>query len=276
MSIHLDPETEASRLRREFVGDARDFDLPALVREFEIRVDYTSLPGDIEGLSLRMDGCDVIFIDPAYEPETRRRFTLAHEFGHQMLGHSCACSSDAIFGRQNRDPQEQQANGFASSLLMPRQLFRSDIRHMDPCFSDIDPLAERYCVSRTAAAIRYTEITADPCALICFRPPKKPWLVKSKRCEGWWITFGVDDGSPVPQRVRDVTTSHSGEASAKIWIDNYQWRSDWTIQEDVRQVSQDVWLVLLGELPDPDDDPDLEEREADEDLKRRRMSFRRY
>lgn len=64
--------------------------------------------------------------------------------------------------------------------------------------------------------------------------------------------------------------------SARAWIENFEWRCESTIREEVRRVADKTWLVLLSELPDPDDDPDVVEREADEELERRRMSFRRY
>ena len=49
-----------------------------------------------------------------------------------------------------------------------------------------------------------------------------------------------------------------------------------TLGPQVRRVADETWLVLLSELPDPDDDPDLVESEAEGELERRRMSFRRY
>jgi Zn-dependent peptidase ImmA (M78 family) len=65
-----------------------------------------------------IDGQPFIFIAPDCPPQ-RRRFTIAHELGHILLGH--VGQSDLI----NREPSpmdspiEQAANVFASRLLAP-------------------------------------------------------------------------------------------------------------------------------------------------------------
>lgn len=266
---------EASLLRKEFVGiEERYFDLPTLVREFGIDLRFHQLPGNIEGMSLEMGGRERILIDPSIDSEERKRFTLAHEFGHQLRGHAIACSSHGIHGRPD-DPQEQEANEFATELLMPRRLFRPDIRRVHPRLDELSQLADTYGVSLTAGALRYTSLTKDFCALICFRPPEKPWFVKSPRSKRWWLNLTPPEDSLTAACLRGEESGGSSAGSAKGWLENYSRYQDWEIREEVIQVL-DTWLVLLGELPDPDDDPDLEERHAVEALERRRNSFRRY
>jgi|GEM_PF-4904806 len=224
---------------------------------------------------MRSKGRDRILIDPSYEPESRRRFTLAHELGHQLLGHASACDAHAIHGSPS-DPHEQEANGFASGLLMPKRLFCKDIRRVHPRFDELSQLAEDYGVSLTAAALRYTHFTEDYCALVCFRPPERPWFSKSPRCRQWWLRLDPPDDSLVAACMHGDESPGRMACPARSWIENYSWEQEHEIQEDVLLVSEGVWLVMLDELPDPEDDPDLEEREAMEDLERRRMSFRRY
>ena len=65
------------------------------------------------------------------------------------------------------------------------------------------------------------------------------------------------------------------ETPESLRVAKKQFKFKMTDQE-VRRVADETWLVLLSELPDPDDDPDLVEREAEEEMERRRMSFRRY
>ena len=58
-------------------------------------------------------------------PDTRNRFTIAHEIGHDVLGHhgislrSTALGSyESVLEKSN----EMAANNFAATLLMPRKL----------------------------------------------------------------------------------------------------------------------------------------------------------
>ena len=275
MASNFGAEIEASRLRKELSIEDRRFDLLSLVRDTGIEVHLCQIPSGAEGLSLSLNGQDVILIDPSCGPESRQRFTLAHEFGHQMLGHSGACSGDMIHGRPT-DPHEQEANHFATSLLMPAKLFRQDIQRIHPRFEEISPIAKDYGTSLTATTLRYTDLTDDYCALLCFRPSKHPWFVKSKRVDRWRIRLEAPPSSLVAAHLHGKEADPTSQTSARAWIENFERRADELIREEVRKVANQTWLVLLSELPDPEDDPDLEEREAEEEQKRRRMSFRRY
>lgn len=106
----------------------------------------------------------------AAHPSVRKRFTVAHELAHFMLGHvpednhldwgftvirRDGKSSDAS------DLQEIEANFFAASLLMPKSMLRVDVEakrgyhgeaNLDE--SDIMRLAKRYGVSRLAMQYR--------------------------------------------------------------------------------------------------------------------------
>lgn len=73
-------------------------------------------------------GNPIIRYNP-YEPETRQRFTIAHELGHLLLGHvqpgerahrDPLRNYDAYYER----PTERQANDFAAQLLMPESVVR--------------------------------------------------------------------------------------------------------------------------------------------------------
>jgi len=104
---------------------------------------------------------------------SRQRFTLAHEIGHYILsrhtqthGHSFQCQSkdmedqaDTLTALQDRyQIQEQEANRFASELLMPNLLIESYLERKYP-LQGIKALASKAKVSIAAAARRYTSIT---------------------------------------------------------------------------------------------------------------------
>jgi Zn-dependent peptidase ImmA (M78 family) len=90
-----------------------------------------------------------------FDHPVRQRFTVAHEIGHHVLGHT-------QYGRRFRDnpenysmsslPEEREANSFAAELLMPlSQLeYMLYVQNVD----DISQLAEIFNVSEIAMAIR--------------------------------------------------------------------------------------------------------------------------
>jgi len=79
----------------------------------------------------------IVYDDPSSNKE-RRKFTLAHEFGHWFLGHSAYMSGEFCeaqdFDYENTTDigvmdimrMEWQANRFASCLLLPREQFMED------------------------------------------------------------------------------------------------------------------------------------------------------
>ena len=77
-----------------------------------------ALNGD--GFVLRNGDETQVFINDKIHNRNRRRFTLAHELGHALLGHSL----DEIHYRNSEidsqtDAQEVEANVFARDILMP-------------------------------------------------------------------------------------------------------------------------------------------------------------
>lgn len=265
-------EALASALRRDLGITDKFFDLEGLVREAGVEILKGEPAGAVEGMSLALGGREVIWINQRVTPPARQRFTLAHEFGHHLLGHSVACTG-AMIGGPGSDMLEQEANAFASSLLMPASLFRQDIKRLSARFELISSLAADYGVSLTAAAIRYVKLTLEPCALLCVGGTK-PWLVKSNRAAGFRVSLEIPDGSLVADCATDGRGSDASAVAGDLWIENL--RGSQQIWEDVQRIGDSLWLVLLADLPDPDDDPDFEDRAAERDLESRRNSFRRY
>ncbi len=95
-------------------------DLLAICRSMKIRVvEYDEPRPDLgEGFSCIIDGVPHICVQKGIYPP-RRRFTIAHELGHILLGH---VGTVGLVNREpspNDDPTEQAANAFAARLLAP-------------------------------------------------------------------------------------------------------------------------------------------------------------
>lgn len=88
------------------------------------------------------------------------RFTVAHELGHYFIpGHPQALFGDGDGIHESRalgsgDQLEQEADGFASALLMPRRQFIAAMRKENAGFGAIESLSKRCKTSITATAIR--------------------------------------------------------------------------------------------------------------------------
>ena len=82
-----------------------------------VKYDY-DIPKGVDGYSRIIKGVPHIFLDPLAMPQ-RKKFTAAHELGHIILEHV------GEYGPIHRrhgckdDPDEQEANVFASRLLAP-------------------------------------------------------------------------------------------------------------------------------------------------------------
>ncbi|MCE2423070.1 MAG: ImmA/IrrE family metallo-endopeptidase [Gemmatimonadetes bacterium] len=158
----------------------------------------------------------------------RRRFSVAHELGHyhipthQGIATGWCGDADMTAGAHGGNVREQEANDFAAELLMPRHLFSQDARGRDPNFREIGELAQRdmYDVSRTAAALRYVEVTQSACSLVCARDGIIEWVAKSKD-----FVYRIPwRGDPVPAESHARAVFNGEEASEEAEpLDPYAW-----------------------------------------------------
>lgn len=139
----------------------------------------SAIPVDVEGLALALGtGVRSAYLPPnisgmirkvnddyfeitanATHPETRRRFTIAHEIGHFVLHRSligdgnvddAAYRSDGSVTNNRIGPKEEaEANQFAANLLMPSAFIKKLRSKFSP-----DDLAAKFNVSKGAMKIR--------------------------------------------------------------------------------------------------------------------------
>lgn len=107
-----------------------------------------------ESSQVDADGSFHIFI-PSMTSNRRDRFTICHEIGHYFLHYRILDTSllefPMRFGRGERNRAETQANVFASSFLMPAQLFMEEYKRQN---SDSWAVAQSFDVSPAAALVR--------------------------------------------------------------------------------------------------------------------------
>ncbi|HID01415.1 MAG TPA: ImmA/IrrE family metallo-endopeptidase [Piscirickettsiaceae bacterium] len=138
-------------------------DLNGIAEREGIRVRYDKgerLDSGLDGMIRRLDDGSVEIIINAVRPETRQRFTLAHELGHYFLGHlkeiPCFRDSTKSYDVYHYDPKEVAANRAAAALLMPEKLVRHLI--LDKGVNRVSELARLLNVSEQAMRIRLKQL----------------------------------------------------------------------------------------------------------------------
>ena len=104
----------------------------------EMRHVVLSVSGD--GFTIRKGKHHILcYNDSDTLPETRKRFTLAHELGHYVLGH-----------RRDGEAEEREANCFARNILAPRVLAIKYGLNFDdyPLAFGISPTAAQICADK--------------------------------------------------------------------------------------------------------------------------------
>jgi Zn-dependent peptidase ImmA (M78 family) len=144
----------------------------------------------------------------------RERFTLAHEFGHYMLhrrplvadnykdgelpdGFDFEClplSTDKWLDAEKE--REEEADTFASYLLMPIDDFRAQVNSDDMTRGLLDHVTNRYGVSLLAAARKWIEFTDKRAAMVVARDGYALWGRASTAAYKTGIF--VRSGMPIP------------------------------------------------------------------------------
>lgn len=97
------------------------------------------------------DGRRVIYYN-SYDPNSRIRFTLAHELGHHVLGHTQNGRMFRDFSNPDWNDgnyiEEREANRFSAELLMPQEAIEMSINR-DKIYS-VQGLAGLFDVSEEA------------------------------------------------------------------------------------------------------------------------------
>jgi len=146
------------------------------------------IEGGLKGAaaSLVVIGDNATIRVPRDQAIERKRFSIAHEFGHFILKHVHSlqkiCSEENMMAWY-QDSQETQANFFASELLLPKTMIlkKCDVKTVD--FRPIQMLAKDFEVSLTATAIRFVRFCPEKCAVVFSRDNKICWSYQS---EDWW------------------------------------------------------------------------------------------
>jgi IrrE N-terminal-like domain len=214
----------------------------------------------------------IISVSTAIIETGRRRFAIAHEIGHLELHRQISSLALCVVSDLDLKPledyarprSEQEANSFASALLMPDFLFRPACQKAAPSFSLIEQLATDFGTTLTATALRYIAFCPERCAVVFSQDRYIRWYSATsdfgfhipvrEPLDPYSLAVDFFDGKPLPARMETVDVS--------TWLRG-RYRSNAMIKEESRALPRyNAVLSLLWiheEIePDPDDWDDTE------------------
>lgn len=202
----------------------------------DIDLEVIAFQGGLEVRDEPLAGCEaslvgfgrkgIITVAPGVSLE-RRRFSIAHEIGHweQHRGQSFSCRVEERALDKAAKSKEREADDYASSLMMPTNLFKEAIISQKGGISLtlIGELGTIFKASFPAAAIRYVELSGEPVVLIFngVGSSRRQWSSRSKRVpEHLWITSTLDSDTYAHDLlIAGVGTKRQGKMPAEIWFD---------------------------------------------------------
>ncbi len=151
--------SDAARAAREQSGVPAEqpFDciLTAIEQSFPLAVIIAPLGDNFAGAFVQRPQLNIALIAAKDEP-VRRRFTLAHELGHQQLGHGPRLDTPKSM-RDESDPAEWSANRFAAEFIAPQpamELFVASLDDDSPTLELVCRVSNHFAFSPAAARIR--------------------------------------------------------------------------------------------------------------------------
>ena len=170
----------------------------------------------------------------------RRRFSIAHELGHFVLGHELPREGEittfvsrACERRRSVDEDlEREADVFSTEYLTPEAMVRPLCEVSPVSMHSVRVVAARFQCSPVASAIRFVELTTERCAAVYCERNEVKWAKRSPTFT-WTI----------PKRMRLSPDSVA-----------YDFFKRGSIEDYAQPVPADAWM------------PGLDAREADADI----------
>lgn len=267
---------EAEKVLKEVGITALPVDPIEIARHYNITV--APKPVDSRGVSgmlIRVSDFFAIGYATHISNDGFQRFSVAHELGHFFLpGHIDAVLGDGDVhqsraGFVSRDRFEEEADHFAANLLMPKRLFTEALRKSGSGLEAVERLSSLCRTSLLATAIRYSQCTPDPAAVIVSIDRSIDYCFMSgalKELKGIdWIKKrqAVPSGTPTsdfnknPSNV-DTAARVSGTSDVQDWFGGQR---SIEVSEDVVGLGgygKTLTILYDIEIPDPEEEEDEE------------------
>jgi hypothetical protein len=150
-----------------------------------------------------------------------RRFSIAHELGHLVLGHEESLSALCELRSPGQSaPLEAEANAFAAELLMPAALLRRRCEVSPVDLEIARSIARDFRVSLLAATRRFVELTSERCALAYASGGIVRWVVRSATFSPAIVSGGrIDSHTLAHDVMRGKADDRAQDVPASSWLD---------------------------------------------------------
>ena len=148
----------ARKVARQLLKDVGVSKLPIMIKDIVNQIKKSSdlsvypwaFGDDTDGIQVTQGDSATIGYNQA-QHRHRQRFTVAHEIGHFMMGHT---NGNSIFDLNSKKPEEIEANQFAAELLMPLAFLNKEIKNGN---KDVKNMAQVFDVSEESVWWRLRE-----------------------------------------------------------------------------------------------------------------------
>ena len=253
----MHPRHYAISLIEQLKIDSLPIDPFSIAESLNISVVETNAKG-YEGLLIKVSENTQIIISNKITNYGRKKFTLAHELGHYSIpSHtkdSFECTADFFSPFKINPLIEDEANQFASELLLPEKFLKPILHTCKPDFESMNELAEDCEASLTATSIKFVDLTEDCCALIATSNNKIRWFRKSTS-----FPYYIEQGSQITAGTLTASYSLNGvlkepckeKIHASYWFNGKGIDSSTTLMESCLPMPYyDVVLTIIW-FPDP-------------------------
>ncbi len=189
-----------------------------------------------EGRLVRDSTGGVIRVRDDILQDGRRRFTIAHELGHWELhtDHSQFLCSESDMRDYGRSSLELEANHFAAELLMPTVHFRPRCQG-EPCLHDVKELAQDFCTSLTATAIRVADLSKFPIQIIWHENDRVRWCYSKESKKLPYVNTNREVPRYSSARLpRDQVANHMETYESADWFPQLQHRKPEVAEMTIR------------------------------------------
>ena len=203
-----------------------DFTLDEVANSLNIIIKEKKLNGS-EGRILIKDNSGIITIDNSIFSEGKRNFVLAHEIGHFMMHKDSVmlyAETDMTLNEWfKKGNHENEANSFATELLMPQKLFASKVENKKLSLSLIEELSFFFHTSILATFLRYVDFGKYPLMVIFIEKGVVKWKKSSEDFPFTWVSIGSK--LPVYTVAGDLYYNKVSDDSPQI-VDAIEWFSE--------------------------------------------------
>ena len=205
----------------------------------------------------RPDGKHIITVN-ALEREERQRFTICHEIAHIVLNLPSQHEEDPSWSYAKRHINEIYCDAFAAELLMPVNLWKSNLPDEEPSIGVVTKMASAFGCSFPAAASRFATLAEFPCAYITMQNGIVRYMARStklRNMRAWVPPKSKMPSSSLASKLREIglNDTKTVEVAQDAWFEG--WESGLYMVEIARHYQQSDTTVSLiwfeeDELPE--------------------------